>query len=54
MRFAPLIVTATPGRGAPWSSVTTPRTAPVSLDWEKAAGARRRRMDKRDKSLVLK
>jgi hypothetical protein len=42
MRLPPVKVTATPGSGAFWSSVTTPRMAPVSRDWEKATGARRR------------
>ena len=46
MRFAPEIVTLTPGRGAFWSSVTTPPMAPVSRDCENARGARRNAMAK--------
>jgi hypothetical protein len=54
MRFSPESVTLTPGKGLPCSSATMPRMAPVSLDWEKAIGARRRMMARKDRNLVLK
>ena len=53
MRLTPESVTLTPGRGEFCSSVTTPRTAPVSRDWEKAAGASRRAMAMRVKILFF-
>jgi len=40
MRFGLVIVTVAPGRGLLSSSITVPVIAPVSLDWEKAAGER--------------
>ena len=54
MRFMPERVTLTPGRDVPCSSAMTPRRAPVSLDWEKAIGARRRIMARKDRNFVLK
>jgi hypothetical protein len=54
MRVLPVSVILTPGRGTFWSSVTTPRMAPVSFDWEKTAGAKRRMIAKKTKNFVLK
>jgi hypothetical protein len=54
MRFRLVRVTLTPGRGEFWSSFTVPLMAPVSLDWEKAKGARRRLIARIDSSLFLK
>ena len=51
--MSPLAVTLTPGSGAFWSSVTTPRMAPVSRDWENASGANRRAMARNVKICFL-
>jgi hypothetical protein len=50
MRLGLETVTLTPGNGIPWSSEMTPRRAPVSLDWEMARGAMRRRRMAMNKS----
>ncbi len=54
MRFPPESVTLTPGRGEFWSSNTTPRSAPVSRDWEKTTGARRRVIARMESNVLLK
>ena len=53
IRLGLVAVTLTPGSGAFWSSVTTPRRAPVSRDWENASGARRRTMARNVKTCFL-